>query len=90
MALLASFGHGYRAERATRRPRPKRTPLLTHAGRYAARILPTMAVLRTLLLTLAGFGCLTAAAWTIHLAAGLAAAGVSFLVLEYLTASGDR
>lgn len=41
---------------------------------------------RTTLLTLAGFGSLTASAWVAFgLAAGLAASGVSALVLEYLT-----
>lgn len=35
-------------------------------------------------LTLLGLVLLTAAAWTLDLAAGLAAAGVSCLVLEYL------
>lgn len=40
---------------------------------------------RTVVLSVAGFGCLTAAAWTMHTAAGLAVAGVSLLVVEYLT-----
>jgi len=36
-------------------------------------------------LTLAGLACLTAAAWVLHVAAGLAVAGVSLLVVEYLS-----
>lgn len=90
MALLESFTGAYRAERATARPRKHRTPLLTRAGRQAARILPGLIALRTLLLSVCGFGLITAAFWTLNLAAGLAASGISFLVLEYLTASGDR
>lgn len=41
--------------------------------------------LRTAVLSVAGFSCLTAAAWTIALPLGLTAAGVSLLVLEALT-----
>lgn len=39
--------------------------------------------LRTGVLTAAGLGCLTAAAWTAALWAGLAALGVSLLLLEW-------
>lgn len=35
------------------------------------------------LLPVAGLGCITAAAWTLHLAAGLAALGASCLLLEW-------
>lgn len=90
MALLESFTGAYKAERATARPRKHRTPLLVRAGRLAARALPNLVALRTLLLSVLGFGLISAAFWTLSLAAGLAAAGISLLVLEYLTASGDR
>lgn len=53
------------------------------------RVLRTARVARPALLTMGGLGCLTAAAWTIHTAAGLTAAGVSLLLLEWLT-GGDR
>jgi len=46
---------------------------------------------RTTLLTLSGFGSLTASAWVAFgLAAGLAATGVSALVLEFLTGDEER
>lgn len=46
---------------------------------------------RTELLTLTGFGSLTASAWTAFgLAAGLAAVGVSALVVEFLTGDEER
>lgn len=46
---------------------------------------------RTELLTLGGFGSLTASAWTAFgLAAGLAALGVSALVIEFLTGDEER
>lgn len=45
---------------------------------------------RTALLTSGGFASLTASAWTgIGLWAGLAAGGVSLLLLEYLTNDGE-
>lgn len=68
---------------------PPRTPVLAklaRAGRaLAARI--NWAAARTPVLALAGFGCLTAAAWAVAVPLGLAAAGVSLLLLEVL--SGD-
>jgi len=46
---------------------------------------------RTTLLTLGGFGSLTASAWVAFgLAAGLAAVGVSAFVLEFLTGDEER
>ena len=46
---------------------------------------------RTELLTVAGFGSLTASAWVAFgLAAGLAAVGVSALVVEFLTGDEER
>jgi hypothetical protein len=88
MASLEAFTSAYRTERAARRARTPRTPLLVRAGRLAARVLPSVKALRRAVLSLAGFGCLTAAAWLVALPLGLAAAGISVLFIEYLT-SGD-
>lgn len=88
MAMLQAARASFREERAARRPRTPRTPLLVRAARLAARTLPRWKQLRTATLSVAGFGCLTAAAWTVALPLGLAAAGVSVLLIEYLT--GDR
>lgn len=85
MAMLSTFTGAYRAQRAVAKPKRPRTPLLARLGRLAARALPTWQGFRTFTLSTAGFGALTAAAWTIALPAGLAAAGVSLLLLEYLT-----
>lgn len=85
MAMPHTFISAFRAQRAVANPKRNRTPLLAHLGRLAARALPSWQGLRTFTLSLAGFGALTAAAWTIALPAGLAAAGVSLLLLEYLT-----
>ncbi len=81
----------FTAERATAaaKPRRPRVPLTVRAARAAARLLPRWAAIRTLVLSVAGLGLLTAAAWTLHLAAGLAVAGVSLLILEALS-GGDR
>jgi hypothetical protein len=45
---------------------------------------------RTPALSIAGFGCITAAAWTLHTAAGLLMAGVSLLILEALGGEESR
>jgi hypothetical protein len=86
--MLSTLTSAYRAERAARPVRTPRTPLLVRVGRLAARVLPRAKQFRTATLSLTGFGLLTAAAWTITLWAGLAAAGISVLLLEYL--AGDQ
>lgn len=53
-------------------------------GRWSIRV-------RTAIFTLGGFGSLTAAAWTwIGLSAGLAAAGLSLLIIEALSGGEPR
>jgi hypothetical protein len=88
---VTTFSEAFRSERATaaRAPRAPRIPYTVRAARWLARRLPAWHALRTLLLSVAGFGLLTAAAWTLHVAAGLAVAGVSLLVLEALS-GGER
>jgi hypothetical protein len=88
MAMLSVLTNAYRTERATTHTKPRRTPLLVHIGRAAARLLPRWRQLRTIVLSLAGFGLISAAAWTVALPLGLLAAGISVLVIEYLT-TGD-
>lgn len=90
MALLGTFTTAFKDERAITHRRTPRIPLLVRAGRLAGRLLPSLLALRTLLLSVCGFALITAAFWTLNLAAGLAAAGISLLVLEYLTASGSE
>lgn len=82
----------FRTERtnAARTPRAPRIPYTVRAARWLARRLPAWAAVRTLLLSVAGFGLLTAAAWTLHLAAGLAVGGISLLILESLSGSERR
>lgn len=89
LPLPRAFTSAFAAERATVASRRNpRTPLLARAGRLAARLLPTLAVIRTLVLSVAGLGALTAAAWLVAVPLGLAAAGLALLVLEWLT-GGD-
>lgn len=77
----------WRMGRATRRRRVTARPALVLLVAWLARHLPAPAVLRGALLRLAGLGSLVAAAWHWNLVAGLAALGISLLLLEW---SGDR
>lgn len=75
-----------RARGATR----ERTALLVVLARWAARLLVALPRLRTALLAIGGFGLLSAAAWMVAVPLGLATAGVSLLVLEYLSGEDRR
>mgnify|MGYP000683231453 CR=1 FL=1 len=88
---MTTFWDTFTSERATRaaRPKPPRTPYTVRAARWLARRLPRWAAVRTAILSISGFGLLTTAAWTVHIAAGLAAAGISLLILEALS-GGER
>jgi hypothetical protein len=67
-----------------------RTRLTTYPRRIRATLTRWAARARRPLLTLAGFGALTASAWTwLGLSAGLAAAGLSCLLIELLS-GGER
>lgn len=88
--LPTGFRAAYRAERADRRPRKPRTPLLVHAARAAARLVNAAAGARSTALTIAGFGTLDYAAFRFDEIAGWAAVGLSLLVVEWLTSSGDQ
>ena len=87
---MTTFTEAFRTERAARTTRAPRIPLTVRTARWLARRLPAWAALRTALLSIAGFGLLTAAAWTLHLAAGLAVGGISLLILEALSGSDRR
>ncbi|MGH8964799.1 MAG: hypothetical protein ACRDXB_05655, partial [Actinomycetes bacterium] len=82
-----TFRDSYAQARAARTAnrRPARVPLLVRAGRIAARALPTWAGFRRLILSVGGFGALSYAAWLVAVPLGLAAAGLSLLILEALT-----
>jgi hydrogenase/urease accessory protein HupE len=90
---LSAWGDAYSAESARLRAlpaAPAREPLLATLGRLAARLVVALPRARTAALSVGGFGCLTAAAWMVAVPAGLAAAGVSLLVLEYLSGEEGR
>lgn len=77
-------------ELARLRARPasvaRRRPLLTTLAVLAARVVAAAPRARTLVMSVTGFGCLVSAAWvTFGVGAGLAATGLSVLVLEWLT-----
>jgi hypothetical protein len=83
-----AFVEEWARNRATPAVFPRRTPLLAVLGRLAARVVVALPRARTAAMSVGGFGCLVAAAWMVAVPAGLAAAGCSLLVLEYL--SGDQ
>lgn len=89
MASWSAATSAYRQARADVRARPARVPLTVRTARLLARVLPRWAVLRTLVLSLAGFGCLTYAAFQWTPIAGWIAAGVSCLAIEALS-GGER
>lgn len=89
MASWSALSSAFRTERAAATPRPPRAPFTVRAARWTARHLPRWQTIRTATLSGGGFGLLTAAAWHLHTAAGLTAAGVSLLILEALT-GGER
>lgn len=62
--------------------------MLVTVARFAGAHLPRWTQVRTVVLSLAGFGCITAAAWTVAVPLGLLALGASFLVFELLTSDG--
>lgn len=88
--LPTTLRAAYRAERATATPRKTRTPLLAHLGRAAGRVVTHAARARSAALTLSGMGALDYAAFRLDQIAGIAAIGVSLLVLEWLTTDGDQ
>lgn len=56
--------------------------------RLPALRVPTLSSVRQWTFTVGGLGCLTGAAWTIGLGIGLAAGGVSLLLLNWLSGDG--
>jgi hydrogenase/urease accessory protein HupE len=90
---MSAWGDAYSAETARLRALPAvpaREPLLAVAGRLAARMIVALPRARTAAMSVGGFGCLVAAAWMVAVPAGLAAAGASLLVLEYLSGEEGR
>lgn len=59
-------------------------------GATAKRAKAIASKLRNPVLTIGAFACFTASAWTISLALGLAVAGVSLLVINWLMGGGER
>jgi hypothetical protein len=94
MAFLGTMRSSYRVERAVRATKPPRTPLTVRAARLiggaAARVSPSWAALRTLLLTVTAFTLIDVAAWQWHTWSGLVVTALSLLAFEALTGSDSR
>lgn len=75
----------YANERATRKAATAkpRIPLAVRAGRLAAKLTPRWATIRAFALDTGGLGLLSFAAWEIAHPAGIAAAGISCLLLSW-------
>lgn len=89
MTTTTAFSDELAKLRAARKQR-ERTPLLVVLARLAARLVAGLPRLKTATLTVSGFGCLCAAAWMVAVPLGLAAAGVSLLLLEWLSGEEQR
>lgn len=82
----ATFSDAFKAARAARKERTT-TPLLVTIATFLGRHVPSWKRVRTTALTVSGFGFLDIAAWQLHTVAGLAAVGISLLILEALGGS---
>lgn len=65
-----------------------RTRPAVRTVRLPALRVPALASVRQVALTVSGLGCLTGAAWTVGMGFGLAAGGVSLLLLNWLSGDG--
>lgn len=79
---MSVFTTAFAAQRSAR-PKTVRPSVLAAAGRATARALPTWQTVRALTMDVTGLGLLSTAAGTLHLAAGLATAGISCLLLSW-------
>lgn len=81
---IVTLGSEYRSRR--RKVARTRPPVLAVVGRLAAGVVNLVDRMRAATLSLLGFGFLCAAAWvSFGRGAGMAAVGLSLLVLELLT-----
>ncbi len=94
MAFLGTVRSSYRMRRAIDAVAPPRTPLTVRAARLigslAARVTPSWAALRTLLLTVTAFALIDVAAWQWHTWSGLVVTALSLLAFEALSGSDSR
>lgn len=91
-ALREAFDSTFASEREKTRTlrvvRP-REPVLAKVGKTLGKLAAQLDGARSYVLPVAGLGCLVAAAWTVALPFGLAAAGGSLLLLDYNGGGGE-
>jgi len=68
---------------------PRRKPVLVSVGEVAGRLVAHLPRWRTTLLSVGGFGFVSAAAWDVARPLGLLSIGLSLLATEYLTGQGE-
>lgn len=83
--MATTFSTAYRAARLTAKPRKPRVPLAVRLGRTVARIVPRWAAVRRAVLVTGGFAAISYALYLVALPLGVAAAGISLLLLDWLT-----
>lgn len=89
---MTSIGLAWQRERtarAARRRAPGRVSLLMMLVAWVARVLPAWPRVRTAVMQIGGFAAITFGVWSASHVWGYVAAGVSLLVLEALSGSGD-
>lgn len=89
MTTATSALGAFRSAREARRERTT-APLLITLAVFLGRHLPSWRRFRTATLSIGGFAFLDLAAWNLHYVAGLAAIGLSLLVLEALGSDRER
>jgi hypothetical protein len=93
--MATAFTDTYRTVRLARNhnghtavTKPVRTPILIVLAGLLARWMPAPEQVRRVVLSVAGFGAITVAAWMIAVPLGLLVGGFALLVLEALSSPG--
>jgi hypothetical protein len=90
MAALGTLRDAYRSERAVTIPKTPRTPVLIMIGTAAARLAGRWSQVRTAMLSIPGFGLISYGGYQAYHPAGYAIAGLSLLVLEWMSGDSDQ
>lgn len=79
---MTTLTAAFKAERSTRRTRT-RTPISVKVGRVLARVLPSLAAVRTGVISLAAYSAISYGAWLMAEPAGFVVGGLSLLIFDW-------